>query len=121
MQSSNVRVTPAKPQKYEVVTTHTPGEQILLWGNPDIQWHKDIVDEMERAGWSIDTVHGGGWILVAPDTQTVYVWGKSDRYGLTPKSILKTILSEVFPEHKIFFDVEPAGSEKPPIWAVFLR
>jgi hypothetical protein len=37
-------------------------------------------------------VLGGGWLLPHPEKKTVYVWGKSDRFGLAPINLVKEVL-----------------------------
>jgi len=66
----------------------------MIWGNPNIQWHKDIVDEASNIGYKILEVLGGGWLLLKPEEKTVYVWSKSERFGIAPISFVQEIFKE---------------------------
>lgn len=69
-------------------------EVLLLWGNPNIEWHKDIVEEMEGVGIEVAEVFGGGWLFMDPENGSVYVWGKSDRFGQAPMGLVRGLLGE---------------------------
>lgn len=92
MEIQTVRITPEVRQKYVLVSVLQGTEEVLiLWGNPAIQWHQDIVNEITSAGYHISEILGGGWLLPKSD-KSVYVWGKSDRLGLAPIALVKRVL-----------------------------
>ena len=97
MKIETVRITPNVKQKYILVRVIDDNEEkLILWGNPNIEWHKDILNELVQLGCEISEVLGGGWLLPKPETGSVYVWGKSDRLGEAPMSLVKEVLkSEV--------------------------
>jgi len=72
-----------------------------LWGNPDAQWHKDIAAEIESAGLKINSVLGGGKLLLQTATCQIYVWGKSSNYGEADFQSVKEMLQAEFPDYKI--------------------
>lgn len=95
MNQEEVRVFPDARQKYVLVhALHGGHDALLLWGNPQLQWHKDIVDEITQAGYEVVDVLGGGWLMPKPEEGIVYVWGTSDRYGLAPQHLVREILKE---------------------------
>jgi hypothetical protein len=90
---SNTRITPNKKQKYVLVRAVKDSQQrVLLWGNPDIQWHNDIVEELVTDGYEVLEVLGGGWLLLDETTGKSYVWGKSDRFGVAPFTLVRELL-----------------------------
>jgi hypothetical protein len=98
MSTQNVRILPGMPQKYVLVSVIDGGiETLCLWGNPEAQWHKDIVDEISSTGLTVTEVHGGGRILLEPGSRTAYLWGTSDRYGAAPAETVQSLLKEAFP------------------------
>lgn len=93
MEIQTVRSEPNVRQKYVVVRALYRGiESLVLWGNPDVAWHKDIVEGLADAGYEIVEVLGGGWMLPKPDEGKVYVWGKSDRFGPAPMNLVRMLL-----------------------------
>ncbi len=93
MEIQTVRITPDVKQKYVLVRVIHGGEEaIILWGNPDIEWHKDILEEITHAGYEIFEVLGGGWLLYNAEKETVHVWGKSDRLGVAPINLVREVL-----------------------------
>lgn len=88
-----VRIYPGIKQKFILVRViRGEHELVLLWGNPNIKWHKDILEEMREAGLQALDVLGGGWLFVDQVKGVAYVWGKSDRFGLAPIGIVKGLL-----------------------------
>jgi hypothetical protein len=101
MEIETTRLTPYVRQKYVLVRVMLDTtEGLILWGNPNIQWHKDIVDEIARSGYEIGEILGGGWLLPKPDEGSVFVWGTSDRYGLAPISLVRTMLKDTVVEQE---------------------
>lgn len=91
METQTVRVTPEVKQKYVLVRVVSGAEEALIvWGNPDIQWHMDIVEEIKAAGYEITEILGGGWLM--PKDEAIYVWGKSDRFGDAPIALVQDVL-----------------------------
>ncbi len=89
----NVRIFPNIKQKYILVRAVREGnEMILLWGNPNIQWHNDILEEMKNLGIEVVVVLGGGWLFVDQEKDIKYVWGKSDRFGPVPIELVRELL-----------------------------
>lgn len=90
-----VRIYPGIKQKYVIVRAMKNGtESWLLWGNPDIKWHKDILEEMKDAGIEVVEALGGGWLFVDPEKGVVHVWGESDRLGPAPMNLVRKLLGE---------------------------
>lgn len=101
MNLEEIRVTPDVRQKYVLVRAlHDGNDTLLLWGNPHLQWHKDIVDEITKAGYVVVEILGGGWMMPKPEEGIVYVWGKSDRYGLAPIYLVRELLKETIIEEE---------------------
>ncbi len=95
-----VRIYPNMNQKYILVRAIRAGtESVLLWGNPNVQWHKDILDEMKDAGLEVTETLGGGWLFIDQEKGVKYVWGTSDRLGPAPIEIVRELLGgEIFEE-----------------------
>jgi hypothetical protein len=95
MKLQMVRATPNVKQKFVLVRVSNAGEQsLILWGNPNIQWHKDIVEEIAKSGYEITETLGGGWMLPKPEEKIVYIWGKSDRLGVAPINLVREVLKD---------------------------
>ncbi len=93
MEIETTRITPDIKQKYVLVrVVHDGEERLILWGNPNIQWHKDILEEITASGYEISEVLGGGWLLLHNESESIYVWGKSDRLGMAPINLVKEVL-----------------------------
>lgn len=93
MEIETIRITPNVKQKYILVRViHDGNKSLVLWGNPNIQWHKDILEEMTNSGYEVLEVLGGGWLLPKPESGSIQVWGKSDRLGAAPMSLVKEVL-----------------------------
>lgn len=93
--SELVRIYPSIKQKYILVRAGWDGRvAVLLWGNPNIEWHNDILGEMVNAGIEVMEVLGGGWLFVNPEEGSVHVWGKSDRFGPPPMQLVRELLGE---------------------------
>jgi Janus/Ocnus family (Ocnus) len=93
MELETIRITPDIKQKYVLVRVIYDGEKrLILWGNPNIQWHKDILEDITKSGYEISEVLGGGWLLPHRESGSVYVWGKSDRLGVAPINLVKEVL-----------------------------
>jgi hypothetical protein len=91
---SSVRTTADVKQKYVLVRIIDGSEErLILWGNPNIQWHKDILEEITNAGYEVIETFGGGWLLPDSKRGTYYVWGKSDRLGPAPISLVQQVLN----------------------------
>lgn len=91
--NDRVRIYPNIKQKYILVRVIRAGiESVLLWGNPNIQWHKDILEEMKEAGLEVTETLGGGWLFVDQEKGVKYVWGKSDRLGPAPIEMVRELL-----------------------------
>lgn len=94
MESELVRMTPDVRQKFVLVrVASSDNEALMLWGNPNIQWHKEIVEEITNAGYHILESLGGGWLMPVTEKGTVYVWGTSDRLGTAPKNLVREALT----------------------------
>lgn len=97
----NVRITPGESQKYVLVTVNDNGEsKMLVWGNPEAEWHKDIVKEISEAGFEVVRVEGGGKIKLNPETRTIHLWDTSSRFGTAPFEVVRMVLETVYPEHR---------------------
>lgn len=95
------RIYPGSKQKYIIVRAIRSGEEvILLWGNPDIQWHKEILEEMAASGVEVTEVFGGGWVFIDSEKGVVHVWGTSDRLGPAPMELVKKVLGEDILEYE---------------------
>ncbi len=91
----SVRIFPNIKQKFVLVRARQAGEEtILLWGNPNIEWHKDILEEMEKDGIEIIETFGGGWLFIDSESKKVHIWGKSDRLGLAPIELVQRLLGD---------------------------
>ena len=103
-----VRITPDSKQKYVLVRAGTFEEnQLLLWGNPAAQWHKDVVEEIAGSGYVIVEVIGGGRLHMDSASKALYVWGKSDRFGPAPEDSVEGMLRKAFPEYDVLVGQEP--------------
>jgi len=91
-------LVPNQRQKYVLIRM---ADGLVLRGDPAVQWHKDIVDGIEADGDQILEVLGGGWIFENTDENTLYIWGKSDRYGEAPTDLVQELLASYASEIKI--------------------
>ena len=88
-----VRIYPNIKQKYILTRVIQDGnELVLLWGNPNIKWHKDILQEMKDKGIEVIGPLGGGWLFFDSEMDVVYVWGKSDGLGPAPIRLVFELL-----------------------------
>ncbi|KND49607.1 MAG: hypothetical protein AB203_00805 [Parcubacteria bacterium C7867-008] len=95
MKLETFRATPLIKQKFVLVrVSQSNKEHLLLWGNPDIEWHMQIIEEITNAGHEIKDILGGGWLLSKPEDRVVYIWGKSDRLGLAPIELVREVLGD---------------------------
>ncbi len=95
MEFQIVRITPNTRQKYVLVkVTKDTKKLLLLWGNPNVEWHKDIVEEIKSNGFEIIEILGGGWLLRSTNEGITYVWGKSDRFGEAPIQLVRQTLTD---------------------------
>jgi hypothetical protein len=93
MKLDTLRIAPNVKQKFVLVhVIHSGISTKVLWGDPDMEWHKDIVDEIAKSGYDILEVLGGGWMFQNLEEVVVYVWGKSDRYGAAPISAIQEVI-----------------------------
>ncbi len=92
----NIQIQPNKIQKFVVVESE---DGIFVWGDPNMEYHKDIVEKMRGSGISILNVRGGGKLKM--EQGIIYVWGKSTAYGEIPFKEVRQILKEKFPECQI--------------------
>lgn len=74
MENQIIRITPEVSQKY-ILAKISDNDQILLWGNPNIEWHKDIAAEMESSGLTISEVSGGGKVKIITIPKKPYTYG----------------------------------------------
>lgn len=108
MAATSVRFVPGKRQKYIVAKLHKDEMEItVLWGNPNVEWHKNIAEEITASGYTVVEVLGGGWLCLDPETQAFYVWGKSDNYGPASQELVREILTRELPGVPLKFDQEP--------------
>lgn len=90
---SLVNILPNIKQKYVVVRGKYNGEELLfLRGNPDVVWHKEILDKIQEEGVEIKEVMGGGWLFLSKDDNTIYVWGKNSKLGAAPIELVRELL-----------------------------
>jgi hypothetical protein len=110
MNMPHVRLVEHTEQKFVLVEVgqETSEPAIFLWGNPEVTWHKDIVQEILDAGFAVNRILGGGRIQVLPESQVIYVWGKSDRYGEAPSVRVIEILKRAYPSYRIHPQKEPS-------------
>ena len=103
----NVHIAPNEPQKFVLVRCldSDNGQTMVLWGDPTAEWHKDIVKEIADTKTNILEVMGGGRIKLLPELKTIYVWGKSSRYGEAPADEVRPILEGAFPGYALIFGV----------------
>ena len=92
----NVQIQPNIAQKFVVVESN---DDIFLWGDPDAEFHKDIIQKMQNSGVSVIHIKGGGKLMAEKDR--IYVWGKSSVYGEASFEETAGILKEKFPKHSI--------------------
>ncbi len=104
MQVERIHIIPNKRQKYVLIQTE---QGMMVRGNPDIQWHKDIVDQIEVADTQAVQVLGGGWLLQNTQENTIYLWGKSDRYGEAPLDIVRELVKKQFPNATLKLEEAP--------------
>lgn len=106
MKALSIRIFPEVSQKY-IIAKISNSSQTLLWGNPNIEWHKDIKVEMEQSGFLVEEVRGGGKIRISVEAKIIYVWGKSGVYGEVSFLEVKRILEAVYPDHSILNEIPP--------------
>lgn len=108
MKVPKVQLGVEQPQKYIVVDTVTDGGKMQsLWGDPDAEWHNDILKDIEAAGFSVDKVYGGGRIFVDSNKKEIFIWGTSDRFGPAPRPLVEELLEAEFPNYVLKFNQEP--------------
>lgn len=97
-----IQLTPDQEQKYVVVLVENAGRtEVCLWGDPAAEWHNDIVQNSKEKGIVVQSVLGGGKILMLPEQKQIYVWGASSRFGKADVAQLRGILTEHVPEYEI--------------------
>ncbi len=99
-----VKLFPEVTQKY-IVAKVSGLEQLILWGNPNVEWHKDITTEMEESGIVVENVLGGGRIRVVSKSRNIYVWGKSSVYGEISFTEVKDILKVSHVDYAVLNEV----------------
>ncbi|MDB5265660.1 MAG: 14 kDa phosphohistidine phosphatase isoform [Parcubacteria group bacterium] len=108
MEVPNIRITPDVSQKYILVSVAgTGGKTLFLWGNPNAEWHKDIVEEISESGLEIVSVDGGGRVLLQSKDKMIYFWGKSDRFGNADAGIIQGLLEVEYPGYEVFAGQDP--------------
>ncbi|MBU0750474.1 hypothetical protein KKH15_03070 [Patescibacteria group bacterium] len=101
----NVRVTLDVSQKYVVAYVEHEGmESALLWGNPSVQWHKDIVSEMKTLGYEVVSVAGGGWVHIVSNEKKIYFRGTSTRYGTASQEMTEELMRSAYPEFERIYE-----------------
>lgn len=106
MKIVNPRIIPDISQKY-IIAKVSNSKELLLWGDPDIEWHKDIAQEMSDAGLVVESVRGGGRIKLVTDSKTIYVWGISSMYGAVSFREAKNILRIAYSHYDILNEIPP--------------
>ena len=106
MKIVNPRVVPDVAQKY-IIAKIFNSDELLLWGDPEIEWHKDIAEEMGDAGLVVEWVRGGGRLKFVTDSKTIYVWGKSSMYGAASFREAKNILRIAYSDYDILNEIPP--------------
>ncbi len=97
----NGRIALNKSQKF--ILSYVGNEKIqtpFLWGDPE-KWHKDIIQDITNAGFSVVSVAGGGRVKILEDSKTIHLWGTSTKYGDFPKDIVTQILQETFQGYQV--------------------
>ena len=103
-----VRIVPDTNQKYVLVRIHDGTEEYdLLWGDPDAEWHNDIVEAVRATGVRIRVVYGGGRIEQRTDKKAIYAWDRSTRYGSADAAIVEAVLTEAYPDHTLHMGAKP--------------
>jgi len=101
----NIKIQPFVIQKFVVVESV---DGVFLWGDPQVEFHKEIVQKMRDSGISIINVRGGAKIKM--EEGSIYVWGKSSVYGEIIFEDVRHILKEKFPEYQIL-NKDPQGEK----------
>lgn len=92
----NIKIQPHVMQKFVVVES---ADDVFLWGDPTVEFHKEIVQKMRDSGISIVNVKGGAKLKM--EKESIYVWGKSSVYGEILFEEVHRMLKENFPEYQI--------------------
>ncbi len=108
MDIKHLRIFPDVIQKYVVVKA-VGTEPLILWGNPNVEWHKDIVAEIVAQGIVVEKVLGGGRIKIDTESNSIYVWGKSSVYGEVSFSEVKNILKRIYLDFTILEEAPFGG------------
>lgn len=96
-----VRIISNLSQKYVLVrAVHRGEEELLLWGDSTVEWHKEIIEKIIHAGYEIIEVLGGGWLHPRLEEKVTYVWGRSDRLGAAPINLVRKLLGDEVIEHE---------------------
>lgn len=98
----NIKIQPFVIQKFVVVESI---DDVFLWGDPRVEFHKEIVQKMRDSGISIINVKGGAKLKM--EEESIYVWGKSSVYGEIIFEEVCCILKEKFPEYQILNEDPP--------------
>lgn len=100
MNKEEIQITPNVEQKYVVVAVNE-GNELLLRGDPDAEWHKDIVKKITDSGVKIADVKGGGRVFLDTTDQRIYIYDRSSNYGEVPFKLVRDLLLKQFKEYSI--------------------
>jgi len=108
MHVPKVQVPFDKAQKYVVFSVDAEeGHVDMLWGDPDLTWHNDIIEKAKSLGLAIHKIYGGGRIFIDEQKKQIFVWGTSDRFGPAPRYLVEEMIEGEYPDYKLLFNCEP--------------